>query len=276
MHSLGLAGALLILAVPTAPAMAQQVVPVTQDVERNLRDAHAIVERLGRPGSAATGVDGPAREETGQSWTQHRGSTSNSATLPSGSIAAGSGISGVGSGAPASATNHIGTIGSNLSGSGATVAARPRKPSKPIITKPPVPTRSASTGGGKITANAENITSIATGGTAVTDIGVSEGSGRSSTDAKNVVTLGAGEESTTRIGGCQGTVSAENIFTYGGATEICPGSIKRNGMTCIEIYRDTCIIHAYIRPKNSPCAPLYWTEFRRCRLPSDYKHAIRN
>lgn len=261
MRSLNLAGALLLLTASTGPAMAQQVVPAPHDAERSLRDARAIVEAFGRPDSA-TARDGgvSARTETGQSWTpsqqqQPSPATSNTASLTDTGAA--------GRGVPATATSRIGAIGGSRA---------PQVPSRPVVAPP---TRGAAGGGGTINATAERITTIATGGTAVTDIGVG-GSGRSNTSARDVVTLGVGEDSTTRIGGCSGTVSAQNIYNIGGDMEICAGGIKRNGMNCVEIYRDACIVHAYTRPKKSPCAPLYWTDFRRCRLPSDYKHAIRN
>lgn len=263
MRSLNLAGALLLLTASTGPAMAQQVVPAPQDPERSLRDARAIVEAFGRPDSATVRDGGvSARAETGQSWTpsQQQQQQRSPAT---GSIASLTDTGAAGGGAPATATSRIGASGGSRA---------PRAPSRPVVARP---ARGAAAGGGTINATAERITTIATGGTAITDIGVG-GSGRSSTSAKDVVTLGAGEDSTTRIGGCSGTVSAQNVYNLGGDMEICAGGIKRDGMNCVEIYRDTCIVHAYTRPKKSPCAPLYWTDFRRCRLPSDYKHAIRN
>ena len=134
---------------------------------------------------------------------------------------------------------------------------------------------SVSGGRTRIVAHAENIVTTAERGTASTDIGTSDRPGTSSTVvAEGVVTQGRGRDAHTRIGTGSGFVSAEGIYNGGGTLSIGAEGTKRNGMTCVEIYRNTCIIHYYFRRKSDPCLPGYWIDGRKCRLPSDRQHRI--
>jgi hypothetical protein len=131
----------------------------------------------------------------------------------------------------------------------------------------------SATGGSRIDANARNVLTSATKGTAETEIGVGR-SRTSSTDARNIVTTSHGQDAITRIGGGAGVVSARNVINEGGTLSIGANGITRDGMKCVEIYRSTCIIHFYYRRKHDPCLPGYWTDGLKCRLPSDDRHSI--
>lgn len=139
----------------------------------------------------------------------------------------------------------------------------------------PPPLRGAAGGGTRINASARNVVTHSNGGTAITEIGSSTGRGvSSSTDARNVVTTSRGGETITRIGGGAGVVDADTIINEGGTLSIGANGISRDGMKCVEVYRNTCIIHFYYRGKHDPCLPGYWIDGRKCRLPSDRKHRI--
>lgn len=136
-------------------------------------------------------------------------------------------------------------------------------------------TRGGGTGSARIDASAKNVVTISNAGNAETNIGARDsGGGNTSVSAKNTITESTGVRSQTNIGTEGGVVSTGLTYNQGGTLSINASGTKRNGLTCIEIFRQTCIIHIYIRPKKKPCFPGYFTEFRRCLLPSDLRHKI--
>jgi hypothetical protein len=126
----------------------------------------------------------------------------------------------------------------------------------------------------RIEAHARNVVTIAEGGDAVTEIGSGTGGRSATVVAEDVVTRSRGRDTETSIGGGSGFVSAEMIINEGGTLSIGAEGTRRNGKTCVEIYRNTCIIHFYFRRKKDPCLPGYWIDGRKCRLPSDRQHRI--
>lgn len=147
----------------------------------------------------------------------------------------------------------------------------------PAVVKPPrAATRVGVSSGGstRIDAHARNVTTIADDGVAVTNIGGGRKGASTSVYAEDIVTIGRRQGAQTDIGTGSGFVSAKDIYNGGGTLSIGAEGTKRDGKTCVEIYRNTCIVHFYYRRKNDPCAPGYWIDGRKCRLPSDRKHRI--
>lgn len=141
-----------------------------------------------------------------------------------------------------------------------------------------IPRPGGGMGSSRITASAEDVTTIATGGaTAVTEIGVGNGGGgRLVVEAQDVVTTATGRDARTTIGSGSGVVSVQGgVINQGGTLEIGASGTSRDGKTCIEIYRQTCIVHYYFRRKHDPCLPGYWIDGRKCRLPADTRHKIK-
>lgn len=132
-------------------------------------------------------------------------------------------------------------------------------------------------GGGTIDATAKSVVTTARGGaSAQTDIGVRDsGGGRLSVSAGNVVTNARGGDTSTVIGSGTGSVSTGDVYNEGGSLTIGAKGISRDGKTCVEIYLRTCIIHTYYRRKSDPCAPGYWMQARKCLLPADTRHSLR-
>jgi hypothetical protein len=132
----------------------------------------------------------------------------------------------------------------------------------------------ASGGATRVDAHARNVMTVADDGVAVTNIGTGRTGASTSVYAEDIVTMGRGQSAQTDIGTGSGFVSATDIYNGGGRLSIGAEGTKRDGKTCVEIYRNTCIVHFYYRRKNDPCAPGYWIDGRKCRLPSDRKHRI--
>jgi hypothetical protein len=149
-------------------------------------------------------------------------------------------------------------------------------PAPPQAKPPRATTRVGVSSGGstRIDAHARNVTTIADEGVAVTSIGGGRKGGSTSVYAEDIVTIGRRQGAQTDIGTGSGVVSATDIYNGGGTLSIGAKGTKRDGKTCVEIYRNTCIVHFYYRRKNDPCAPGYWIDGRKCRLPSDRKHRI--
>lgn len=117
-------------------------------------------------------------------------------------------------------------------------------------------------------------TSAVGGGSAITDIATLEKGGKAVVRTGDVRTTSTGTDASTTIGGGSGTVVTGDIINRGGDLEIGAGGTTRDGKKCVEIYRQTCIIHYYFRRKNDPCLPGYWIDGRKCRLPADTRHKI--
>lgn len=136
-------------------------------------------------------------------------------------------------------------------------------------------TRDGGSGSARIDVRAGEVVTDATGGDATTNIGAKSGSGTSRVVTGTTITRARGGKATTNIGNGNGVVSSGFTYNEGGTLTIGASGISRNGRKCIEIFRQTCIVHIYIRRKSDPCAPGYWISFRRCLLPSDLIHKIR-
>jgi hypothetical protein len=135
--------------------------------------------------------------------------------------------------------------------------------------------RESGSGRADITATADGVITEAIGGDATTKIGVrSSGGGSTTVSAGETITRSVVGSATTEIGGETGVVRTGITYNEGGSISIGSGGIKRNGMKCLEIFRQTCIIQIYYRRHSDPCAPGYWMDFRRCLLPADLKHRI--
>lgn len=235
----------------------------TQD--RAVDDTKRVAQQLGGssdPGGATALGPSPARLTDSRDWVALNVRTfeipvaqpqapSRAPPLAAPSTRAALALAATSAKQPAAAT-RVGAVGRSSDGSGGSGASSSR-----------------------IDAYASNVATVAVSGSAETDIGTSSSGGtRSITSAKNVVTTAIGGTTATSIGGCDGVVSAENIYNEGGDLTICPGRTTRNGMTCIEIYLQTCIVSFYIRRHSDPCAPGYWMSGYRCLLPSDLSHRI--
>jgi hypothetical protein len=156
-------------------------------------------------------------------------------------------------------------------------AARGDADPVPTAANPPrAATRVGVSSGGstRVDAHARNVMTIAKDGVAVTNIGSGRTGSSTSVFAEDVVTIGRGQSARTDIGTGSGFVDARAVYNEGGTLSIGAEGTKRDGKTCVEIYRNTCIVHFYYRRKNDPCAPGYWIDGRKCRLPSDRKHRI--
>lgn len=138
-----------------------------------------------------------------------------------------------------------------------------------------VGTRDGGSGSARIDVRAGNVVTDATGGNATTNIGARSGNGTSQVVTGTTITRSTGGSATTNIGNGNGVVSTDFTYNEGGTLTIGASGISRNGRTCIEIFRQTCIVHIYFRRKSDPCAPGYWMSFRKCLLPSDLSHKIR-
>ncbi|HEX8261408.1 MAG TPA: hypothetical protein VF547_00885 [Allosphingosinicella sp.] len=155
-------------------------------------------------------------------------------------------------------------------------AHRVADPAAPAAKPARAATRVGVSSGGstRVDAHARNVMTVADDGVAVTNIGVGRPGASTSVYAEDIVTVGRGQSAETDIGTGSGFVSATDIYNGGGRLSIGAEGTKRDGKTCVEIYRNTCIVHFYYRRKNDPCAPGYWIDGRKCRLPSDRKHRI--
>lgn len=150
---------------------------------------------------------------------------------------------------------------------------------------PPAP---GFTGGGGVklgstttTVTAKNLTAGASGSgsSAVNNIGSISGGGGggANVSAQSITTVAKGGQSaTTNIGSGGGdTVVTGDTYNEGGDLTIGSGRTSRDGRTCIDVYRNTCIVRIYYRKHYSdPCAPGYWRVLNACKLPSDDKHSI--
>lgn len=163
--------------------------------------------------------------------------------------------------------------------SAAAYRPKPADPPSPVAPRPPVKPAAPARGGmsagpTRIEAHVRNVVTTAEGGNAVTEIGAGAGGRSATVVAEDVVTRSRGRDTETSIGGGSGFVSAEMIINEGGTLTIGADGTRRNGMKCVEIYRNTCIVHFYFRRKSDPCLPGYWIDARKCRLPSDRQHRI--